>query len=73
MILSHYRIPILRQCTAQKVPVFGVILVRIFPHQTECGEILRMRENVNQNNYEHGHFSRSGNNDNVSNANRKLQ
>ena len=33
--------------------VFGVILVRIFPHS------VRMRENTNQNNSEYGHLSRS--------------
>ena len=50
-----------------KVSVFGVILVRIFPHSDWIRrEILRMslysvrmRENVDQNNSEYGHFLRS--------------
>ena len=47
--------------TAWKVSVFGVILVRIFPHldwiwrDTE----VRMRENADQNNSEYEHFLRS--------------
>ena len=46
--------------------VFGVILVRIFPHldwiwrDTEISPYsVRMRENADQNNSEYGHFSRS--------------
>ena len=46
--------------------VFGVILVRIFGIQTEYEEILRIflysvhvRENRDQNNSKHEHFSRS--------------
>ena len=35
------------------MPVFGVILVRIFPYS------VRMRENADQNDSEYGHFSRS--------------
>ena len=49
--------------SALKVPVFGVILVRIW---TEYGDILRispysvrMRINTDQNNSEYGHFLRS--------------
>ena len=52
------------------MPVFGVILVRIFPHsdciQSECGKMLsispnsaQMQENADQNNSEYGHFLRS--------------
>ena len=41
------------------MPVFGVILVRIFPAfsriRTEYGEILRI-ENADQNNPEYGQF-----------------
>ena len=40
--------------TAQKVFVFRVILVRIFPYS------FRMRENADQHNSEYGHFLRSG-------------
>ena len=40
-------------CTAWKVSVFGVILVRIFPHSDW------IRENTDQNISEYGHFSRS--------------
>ena len=36
--------------TVWKVSVFGVILVRISPYS------VRMRENVNPNNSEYGHF-----------------
>ena len=39
---------------AYKVSVFGVILVIIFPY------LVRMRENMDQNNSEYGHFLRSG-------------
>ena len=39
--------------TAQKVSVFGAILVRIFPYS------VRMWENTEQNNSEYTHFSRS--------------
>ena len=52
--------------TAWKASVFGVFLVRIFPHRTEYGEILRispysvrMRENADQKNSEYRCFSRS--------------
>ena len=41
--------------TAWKVPVFGAILVRIFPHS----DWIRMRENADQNNSEYQHFLRS--------------
>ena len=40
---------------AWKVSVFGITLVRIFPHL----DWIRMRENADQNNAEYGHFSRS--------------
>ena len=43
--------------TAWKVSVFGVILVRIFPHISMYS--VRMRENVDQNNSKYGHFLRS--------------
>ena len=52
--------------TAWNVPVFGVFLVRIFPHLAKYGEILyispylvRMWENMDQKNSEYGHFLRS--------------
>ena len=45
--------------TAWKVPIFGVILVRILRISPYS---VRMRENVNQNNSEYGHFLRSVNN-----------
>ena len=52
--------------TAWKVSLFGVILIRIFPHSDWIGEIrgispysVRMRENTDQNNSEYGHFLRS--------------
>ena len=51
--------------TAWKVPVFGVFLVRIFPHLAKYGEILHispylvwMWENMDQKNSEYGHFLR---------------
>ena len=43
------------QCV--KVSVFGVILVRIFPHSD--WHSVQMRQNTDQNNSEYGHFSRS--------------
>ena len=53
-------------CTAWKVSIFGVILVRIFPHSYFPAEILRIcpysvriRKYTDQNNSEYGHFSRS--------------
>ena len=42
--------------TGQKVSVFGVILVRIFPHSNFFFSV-RMRENADHNNSEYGHFS----------------
>ena len=80
--LNVFLIPVMGT-TAWKVSLFGVILVRIFPHSDwiqrdtpylsvlspnagKCGEILRislnwiqMRKNVDQNNFERGHFLRS--------------
>ena len=47
--LNVFEIPV----TAWKVYVFAVILVRIFPYSVQ------MRKNVDQNNSEYGHFSRS--------------
>ena len=48
--------------TAWKVSVFGVILVRIFPQsdwiRRDTQYSVRMRENTDQNNSEHGHFLR---------------
>ena len=55
---------------AWKVSLFGVILVRIFPHSGWIGEIpsisrsislysFQMRENADQKNSEYGHFLRS--------------
>ena len=50
--------------TAYKVSIFGVILVRIFPH-SDCTErygvsaSVQMRENTDQNHSEYEHFSRS--------------
>ena len=50
------------QCV--KVPVFAVILVRIFPHsdwiRRDTEYSVQMRENVDQNNSEYGHFLRIG-------------
>ena len=51
---------------AEKVSVFGVILVRIFPHSDWIRRDMeylspysvRMRENADQNNSKYGHFSR---------------
>ena len=49
--------------TAWKVTVFGLILVCIFPYSDWIRSIspysVRTRENADQNNSEHGHFSRS--------------
>ena len=52
--------------TAWKVSVFRAFLVSFFRTRTEYGELqnkspysVRMRENMNQKNFEHGHFSRS--------------
>ena len=49
--------------TAEKVSVFGVIVVSIFPHSDWILRIspysVRMRENTDQNNSEYGHFLRS--------------
>ena len=39
--------------TLREVSVFGVILVRIFPHS---GFAFRIRENTDQKNSEYGHF-----------------
>ena len=51
--------------TAWKVSVFGVILVRIFPHSDWIGRdtsispyLVRMRGNTDQNNSEYRHFLR---------------
>ena len=48
---SHWGGPV--SYTAWKVPVFGVILVRIFPHSDW------MQKNMDQKNSEYGHFLRS--------------
>ena len=53
LILNHIEIIIFH--TALKVLVFGVILVRIFPHPYS----VPMRENADQNNSECGQFLRS--------------
>ena len=49
--------------TVQKVSVFGVILVRIFPHSDwmwgDTPYSLQMQENADQNNSKYEHFSRS--------------
>ena len=50
--------------TAWKESLFGVFLVRFFPHWTECREILRIypysvRIKTPNKNSEYGHFSRS--------------
>ena len=46
--------------TAWKVSVFGVILVRIFPHLLRISPYsVRMWENTDQNNSKYGHFLRS--------------
>ena len=43
--------------TAWKVSVFGIILVRNFPHSDRISPYwVRMRENEDQNNSEYGHF-----------------
>ena len=54
------------QYTSWKVSVFGVILVRIFPHSDWIQRdtlyhsySVRMRENADQNNSEYGHFLRN--------------
>ena len=44
--------------SAWKVSVFGVILVRIFPHSDWIQYSVRMRENADQNNSEYGYLSR---------------
>ena len=60
----------LKQPTVQKASIFGVILVRIFPHldyirESLKSEILKspysvqMLENADQNNSGYGHFLRS--------------
>ena len=56
------------KCTVRKVSVFGVVLVRVFPHFywtrrdkniSPCS--IQMRENANQNNPKHVHFLRRAN------------
>ena len=51
--------PLFVTFTAQKVCLFEVILVRIFPYEYLLNISVRMRENADQNNSEYGHFSRS--------------
>ena len=54
--------PTLFTSTAWKLSVFGVILVRIFPHSEwirRDTEYLRMWENLDQNNSEYRHLLRS--------------
>ena len=45
--------------TASKVSVFGVFLVRIFPHLRISSYSVRIRENTDKKNSEYGHFLRS--------------
>ena len=56
------KIPFLKGCTAWKESVFGIILVRIFLHsdwiRRDTPYSARMRENMDQNNSEYGHFLR---------------
>ena len=47
--------------TAWKVSVFGVILVRIFPHSDVTRRDTENTENTDQNNSEYGHFMRAVN------------
>ena len=55
--------------TAWKVSVFGIILVRIFPHldwtrrDSIWAHAVQMRENTDQNNSEYGHFTQCQSND----------
>ena len=53
----RYLFATLHVCMQLCVSVFGVILVCIFPHISPYS--VQMRENVDQNNSEYGHFSRS--------------
>ena len=59
-----YKKCVLRCFTVWKVSIFGVILVRIFPHldwiDTPCLSVFSPNAgNADQNNSEYGHFSRS--------------
>ena len=50
----------IESCTAWKVPVFGVLLVRIFPHSDWIRrDIVRMLVNTDRKNSKYRHFSRS--------------
>ena len=54
-----YEMEILKGNAARKVSLFGVILVRIFPHSDGIRRAVRMPENADQNNLEYGNFLRS--------------
>ena len=50
----------IESCNAWKVSVFGVLLVRIFPHSDWIQrDIVRMLVNTDKKNSKYGHFSRS--------------
>ena len=54
-----YEMEILEGNAARKVSLFGVILVRIFPHSDWIRRAVQMPENMHQNNPEYGYFLRS--------------
>ena len=64
-LTRHYWIQGFMNVTVWKVCVFGVFLVRIFPHSdwmrrdSEYPYSVQIRENKDQKNSEYGHFSRS--------------
>ena len=56
--ISSFQI-IMNPLTTWNVSVFGVILVRIFPHSCISPYSVRMLQNADQNNFRYGHFLRS--------------
>ena len=64
MHIHKYGMIIQKCLTAWKESLFGVFLIRIFPHSVGwkyveiLRKIVRMRENADQKNSEYGHFSR---------------
>ena len=55
------------ELTVGKVSIFGVFMVRIFPHSDLIGKdtpysphSVGMWQNTDQKNFQYGHFSRSG-------------
>ena len=64
-LCKSYCVSLQNKVTLREVSIFGVFLVRIFPHLDldwiRRDISIRMRENMDQKNFEYGHFSHNVN------------